>query len=515
MDQSFTVGALRVLSLAERLARESGAASVEPLHVLWGLVLDESRAAEILAGQGITFEMLRAEAPLPAPRTEMDDPEATGDIDGATSSIARSESLRDVLYAARNLAGDAGRQAEIGTEYLLYGLAEVDTELTPLLRKYQLQPQALAPQAAALSGQVSEPIDVDFSIAWKDRTEDQHTDTLRILDAAANRAREGLRVVEDYVRFALDDAHLSSLAKHCRHDLTAALAPLASADLLAARDTPHDVGTNVRTHAETQRASPLDVLKANLKRAQEAGRTLEEFGKVVSAELGEAIGQLRYRLYTLEKAILLTEANRQRFEGLNLYLLVTEEQCPHGSGPVIRKALANGVGIIQVREKSMPDRSLLAHARRVREWTKEVGALCIINDRPDIAVLADADGVHVGQEELSVRDARRIVGPDRLVGVSTHTIAQARQAVLDGADYLGVGPVFPSGTKKFAEFAGLDFVREVAAEITLPWFAIGGITPENIGQVKAAGASRVAVSGAIATSDDPGEVAAQLDAALR
>jgi thiamine-phosphate pyrophosphorylase len=133
-----------------------------------------------------------------------------------------------------------------------------------------------------------------------------------------------------------------------------------------------------------------------------------------------------------------------------------------------------------------------------------------MNDRPDLAVLTDADGVHVGQEELSVRDARRIVGPGRLVGVSTHTIEQARQAVLDGADYIGVGPVFPSQTKQFGSFAGLQFVREAAGEITLPAFAIGGITTENVAEVLAAGATRIAVSAAICAAEDPGEAAREL-----
>src|SRR4029077_11335298 len=118
--------------------------------------------------------------------------------------------------------------------------------------------------------------------------------------------------------------------------------------------------------------------------------------------------------------------------------------------------------------------------RRVAEGTRgdragrrDMDALFVMNDRADLAVLADAAGEHDRQEELTVKEARRIVGPDRLVGVSTHTIEQARQAVLDGADYLGVGPVFPSGTKSFDQLAGLDFVRQVAAEIKLPWFAIG------------------------------------------
>src|SRR5690606_2183195 len=137
--------------------------------------------------------------------------------------------------------------------------------------------------------------------------------------------------------------------------------------------------------------------------------------------------------------------------------------------------------------------------------TRESGALFIMNDRPDLAVLVDADGVHVGQEELSVREARRIVGPGRLVGVSTHSLEQARLAGEDGADYLGVGPVFPSQTKSFSELAGLDFVRQVAEEIRLPWYAIGGITPENVSDVLAAGATRIAVSQAVCGSPSPGE----------
>ena len=129
-------------------------------------------------------------------------------------------------------------------------------------------------------------------------------------------------------------------------------------------------------------------------------------------------------------------------------------------------------------------------------------------------MLAEADGVHVGQDELPVRDARRIVGPDRLVGVSTHTIEQARQAVLEGADYLGVGPTFPSGTKSFESFAGLEFVRQVASEITLPWFAIGGIDANNLIEVQSAGASRIAVSGAILNATDPHRAASELLSAL-
>lgn len=337
----------------------------------------------------------------------------------------------------------------------------------------------------------------------------------RILDAAANRAGEGLRVIEEFARFALNDAHLSRLLKECRHDLVAALAVIPESNRLAARDTLGDVGTAIGTSSEYTRLTPLDVARASFKRVQEALRTLEEYGKLIDSTIAQRIEQLRYRLYTAEKAVLRTANLSERLHDRVLYLLVTSQSCASGLEPTIRGALAAGVGIIQVREKQMPDRELLEYARRVRQLTQGYGALLIMNDRPDLAVLADADGVHVGQDELTVRDARRIVGPDRLVGVSTHSIEQARQAVLDGADYLGVGPTFPSHTKSFNEFAGLEFVKQVAAEISLPWFAIGGIGAENIAAVIDVGATRVAVSNAICGAADPGQAAASLVQSLR
>jgi thiamine-phosphate pyrophosphorylase len=247
---------------------------------------------------------------------------------------------------------------------------------------------------------------------------------------------------------------------------------------------------------------------------EEALRTLEEFGKLVSPKAAAEIGALRYRFYTLEKAIANTALSRERLANCRLYLLVTDRLCPRGLGPSVRAALQGGVDAVQLREKDVPDRRLIGLAKYVREWTREADALFIVNDRPDLAALVDADGVHVGQDDLPVHEARRIVGSGRLVGVSTHSIEQARQAVLDGADYLGVGPVFPSGTKAFERLAGLEFVRQAAAEITLPWFAIGGITVENVGEVIETGAQRVAVSGTICAAEDAQAAARRLRTAL-
>ena len=133
-----------------------------------------------------------------------------------------------------------------------------------------------------------------------------------------------------------------------------------------------------------------------------------------------------------------------------------------------------------------------------------------MNDRPDLALLADADGIHVGQAELTVKDARMLIGPQRLVGVSTHSLDQARQAVLDGANYIGCGPTFPSKTKTFASFPGTEFLQQVRQELSLPAFAIGGISRDNVEQVLAAGFTRIAVSGAVVDAADPGQAASWL-----
>ncbi len=197
-----------------------------------------------------------------------------------------------------------------------------------------------------------------------------------------------------------------------------------------------------------------------------------------------------------------------------VYLLVSEEPCVRPIETVVRDALSNGVGVVQLREKQLSDRKLVELGRQIQPIVHEYGGLLIMNDRPDLAVLTDADGVHVGQDELRVSDARQIVGDDRIVGVSTHSIAQVCQACSDGADYIGVGPTFPSGTKSFSEFPGLDLVREASKECDVPWFAIGGISARNIHEVREAGARRVAVSGALCGSEAPGAVAGELWKAL-
>jgi thiamine-phosphate pyrophosphorylase len=165
--------------------------------------------------------------------------------------------------------------------------------------------------------------------------------------------------------------------------------------------------------------------------------------------------------------------------------------------------VAGGARLLQLRLKDASTRELLAAARAVRALTTRAGALLLINDRPDVALAAHADCVHLGQDDLPVAAARTVLGPDALIGVSTHDVEQARTAAADGADYVGVGPVFATSTKRGAlPPRGLALVRAVRTAVPLPLVAIGGITPETAAGVRAAGADAVAMIGALVRAAD-------------
>ncbi len=332
----------------------------------------------------------------------------------------------------------------------------------------------------------------------------QQTDLYRILDANANRVMEGLRVSEEYARFVLDDAHLARLLKEMRHDLLDALSEVPADARFAARETRQDVGTTVSMAAEFERSTTQNVAITNLKRAEQAFRVLEEYGKLLSPRFAAAMESLRYRAYTLCRALAITASSLERLETARIYALVDGADSAAAFEQRIAALIAAGVDMMQLRDKRLDDRTLLARARQLRNQTRDTAVMFVVNDRPDIALLSQADGVHTGQDELSVKDCRTVLGPQSLVGVSTHTIEQARTAVLDGASYLGCGPTFPSETKSFSAYPGLPFLREVAAEIRLPSFAIGGIHAENIHRVADTGLRRVAVGSAL--SGNPANV---------
>ena len=506
MSLNFTPAAQRAFVAAARWRMtDARAADVDEIGLLFGLAAEqESRAGTLLMARGVSLAMLEVRWRR---RPASDQPPAQPRI---------AESLMQLISQAAEHLWELPRPAPIATEHLLLALVLDPLQLGQWLRQQGWEAAALEREIYALHGVTPGPVSVEEDLAPRPKSSNfdphapprppamsQQMATLRILDAAANRAAEGLRVIEDYARFALDDGHLTQHCKQLRHDLTQALAMFPTGERLAARETTGDVGTTITTSREYLRRDMHDVVAANFARVEQSLRSLEEFAKLRHPAAGQRFEQLRYRSYTLQGAVQTTAHSVERLAHARLYVLIDGRATLDEFRDLARSLVDAGVHVLQLRDKQLDDRTLLARARALREITANSQALFIMNDRADLAVLAQADGVHVGQEELSVSDVRKIVGPTMLIGVSTHNMEQARRAVLEGASYLGVGPTFPSTTKQFDHFAGLDFIRQVAAEISLPAFAIGGVDTGNLSQVIDAGMKRVAVSGAIVGASDP------------
>ena len=345
------------------------------------------------------------------------------------------------------------------------------------------------------------------------------TGAWRALDASANRAGEALRVIEDVVRFVLDDAHLTGLAKNLRHELAAVLASGRLAHRIMLRDVSGDVGAGVEAAAALPRATVHDLIAANAARAAQALRSLEEVSRLIEPDAAAAFERLRYRLYVLERGAVGTVRGADRLRGVDLCVLVDGREDARGFERLVESLLEAGVRMLQIRDKDLPVPVLAERARAAVEISRrrhpDGRALVVVNDRADVAAAVGADGVHTGADDLPLAMVRRVVGPRALLGRTAHDLAEARAAVLDGADCLGVGPCFPSHTKSFAAYAPPEFLTAVAREIALPAFAIGGITLERIDEIVALGYSRAAVASAVTGAADPGAAAAALIERLR
>jgi len=317
----------------------------------------------------------------------------------------------------------------------------------------------------------------------------------RILDANLDRAREGLRVIEDWCRFGLDNATLSEECKQMRQEL----AIWHTAELRAARDTPGDAGTSLTHPGEETRADVHQVLQANLCRVEESLRVLEEYGKVCDPAMGSAFKQMRYRVYALDSR-LMADQRRQQLQRSPLYLVTSPQDNLLSQ---VEAALAAGVSLVQYRDKTADDGVRLTTAETLCQLCHRYQALLIVNDRVDLALAVNADGVHLGQQDIPIALARQLLGSQRLIGRSTHCPEDLHRALAEGADYMGVGPVYETPTKAGRAAAGLEYVRYAADHATAPWFAIGGIDPGNLSEVLAAGATRVAIVRAIMQADNP------------
>lgn len=208
---------------------------------------------------------------------------------------------------------------------------------------------------------------------------------------------------------------------------------------------------------------------------------------------------------------MLLEERRNRLRDSDLYVVITESFCAgRDSLDVLKACLAADVRLVQLREKHLADRPLLALARAWRAATWDAGALFIVDDRVDIALAAEADGVHLGQSDMPL-DAARNVAPGLLLGASTHSLEDALAAQADGADYINIGPIFPTQTKETTvDAVGPEIIATIRPHLSIPFTCMGGIKANNIGIVLEQGARIVAVVTAVTEAEDPRAAAAQL-----
>lgn len=324
---------------------------------------------------------------------------------------------------------------------------------------------------------------------------DKNLAIARILDANLDRSREGLRVIEEWCRLGLENSHWAESCKQMRQEI----ASWHTSDLRMARDTPNDPGTHLSHPQEATRESIEQLLQANLCRVQEALRVLEEYGKLYDPNMGNAFKKIRYRVYSLESE-LLTSPLYQKLKKSSVYLVTSETD---NLLNIVESALQGGLTLVQYRKKNVDDIIRLEMAQKLCELCHKYDALFIVNDRVDIALEVDADGVHLGQQDVPISLARRILGPNKIIGRSTTNPQEMAKAIAEKADYIGVGPVYATPTKPDKQPAGLDYVKYAAETSPIPWFAIGGIDENNVTEVMASGATQVAVVRAIMEADNP------------
>jgi thiamine-phosphate pyrophosphorylase len=186
-----------------------------------------------------------------------------------------------------------------------------------------------------------------------------------------------------------------------------------------------------------------------------------------------------------------------------LYLITDRKQTKMPLSAAVRLALEGGVRAVQLREKDLTVKELLALAQELRAVTKEFGARLFINDRVDVAIAVNADGVHLGHQSMPVGAVRKIVGKDMLIGVSAHTLAEAKASEAGGADFITIGPIFDTPSKaKFGLPVGIAILKELKVELNIPFYALGGVKSGNVAQVMGAGATGAAMISAIMSSED-------------
>ncbi len=341
---------------------------------------------------------------------------------------------------------------------------------------------------------------------------------LRIIDANLNRIGEGLRLLEDIARLILNNTFLTQQLKTMRHEIIRGSWSFHQ-ELLQSRNAAGDIGIDIEAPGEEkQRELPI-VIVANSRRVQESLRIMEELAKTPGTvpELdSEKFKQARFNLYTIEQTLLSKLLRQDKIKHLaGLYAIIDSQVLKERSPTeVTSQVIRGGAKTIQLRDKLRSKKELLPIAHQLRNLCAEHNVLFIVNDYLDLALATDADGLHLGQNDLPIREARKLLPIDKILGCSTTTIEQAITAEAEGADYIAVGSIYPTTSKETARVVGLERLRQIRQAVTLPLVAIGGINRDNTAEVMAAGASSVAMISTILQAEDPEEAARQIVASL-
>lgn len=329
---------------------------------------------------------------------------------------------------------------------------------------------------------------------------------LRIIDANLNRLCEGLRVLEDITRFILNDPDLTEKLKTLRHNVVFQDSTIQE-KLLNSRNITEDVGAFIDIDNEGIRENTTNLVTANAHRAQQALRVLEEIAKLPHQDIPldwQKIQRTRFQMYELQQIIISRLLRLDKINKIRGLYLILDIESSKDRNPVqiAQQAITGGARLIQIRDKKNEKGTLLPISIELQKICHESGVLFIVNDHIDLALSCDADGVHIGQNDLPVSMARKLLPSSKIIGCSTATFEEARHAKEEGADYIAVGSVYPTDSKRKTRSARLETIQTIKEYLSIPVVAIGGINTSNVADVIAAGADSVAVISAILKSDD-------------
>ncbi|MCD6521696.1 thiamine phosphate synthase [Candidatus Calescamantes bacterium] len=310
---------------------------------------------------------------------------------------------------------------------------------------------------------------------------------LRIVDVNFNRAKEGLRVIEEVCRFVLEDPTLTNRVRSLKREIITTLSIFDTSFLR--RESEKDLGKNF---LPTPYPDFQKLVRANFSRIEESLRVLEEVLRLKNPKVSSNLMQIRFQCYSLEKDVLTALLTWEKLKLMEIYMIIDEETAKKDAIQVAREAMKGGVKFLQLRDKKSSLSEFIEKGKKIREITYQSNAIFIINDRIDVALCVDADGVHLGKKDFPIKDARKILS-GKIIGASAHSLEEAQEMEKQGADYISLGPIFDTPFKPELKPLGLEILKEAKKILKVPLVAIGGINFNNLVDVLKTGVDGVAM----------------------